>query len=181
MPGRLLSVLDSINEWLGRCTAWFAVLMVLVTCYVVLMRYIFDAGSIAVQEMIMYLNTLVFTIGSAYTLKHDGHVRVDIFYSKASTRVQALTNLVGTLLLLFPVVIFLLVYCWNYVAASWAIREQSGDPGGLAWVYLLKTLILVMGALLLVQGLAEALRQILVLRGQNPALTAEHPEEGVQL
>ena len=181
MPGRLISILDSITEWLGRLTAWFAVLMVLVTCYVVLTRYVFDTGSIAVQEIIMYLNTLIFTVGAAYTLKHDAHVRVDIFFSKARPRTQALINLAGTLLLLFPVVIFILIYCWDYVSASWAIREQSGDPGGLRWVYLLKTLILLMGGLLLLQGFAEALRQIMTLLDPQSAKTHTQPEEGVQL
>jgi TRAP-type mannitol/chloroaromatic compound transport system permease small subunit len=181
MPARLLSMLDNITDWLGRLTAWFAVLMVLVTCYVVLMRYMFDSGSIAVQEVIMYLNTLIFTIGAAYTLRHDGHVRVDIFYSKAARKSQTLINLAGTFLLLFPVVIFILVYCWNYVAAAWAIHEQSGDPGGLPWVYLLKTLIIVMGMLLLVQGATEVLRQILVLR-HSPGVSAEAGEDdGMQL
>jgi TRAP-type mannitol/chloroaromatic compound transport system permease small subunit len=157
------------------------VLMVLVTCYVVLMRYMFDSGSIAVQEVIMYLNTLVFTIGAAYTLRHDGHVRVDIFYSKADRKTQALINLAGTFLLLFPVVIFLLVYCWDYVAAAWAIHEQSGDPGGLAWVYLLKTLILVMGFLLLAQGATEVLRQILILRHSPAVNAAPLEDDGVQV
>ena len=178
----LLRILDRLSETLGRITGWFAVMMVLVTCYIVLMRYVFDAGSIAIQELNIYLNTMLFTLGAAYTLKHDAHVRVDIFYSSADKRVQALINLAGSLLLLIPVVLFIIVYCWDYVAASWAIREQSGDPGGLPWVYLLKSLILVMGFLLLLQGVAEILRSVLQIKNSNPAeVSGADIDEKVQL
>lgn len=170
---RIVGFLDGLAELLGRFASVFAPLMLLVTCYVVVTRYLLNTGSVAVQDLVMYCNALIFTVGAGYTLKHDAHVRVDIFYSQTSPRIKALINLIGTLLLLLPVMVFLLWTCWNYVASAWAIREGSPDTGGLPYVYLLKTLILVMGAVLILQGLAEALRSVLqLLEGRGPATTA---------
>lgn len=163
----LVGACDTLAEWTGRLTALFAPLMVLVTCYIVVTRYVFDSGSIAVQELLIYCNALLFLCGAAYAHKHDSHVRVDVFYSTASPRAKAWINLLGTLLLLVPMAVFILLYSTHYVAASWAIREQSPDTGGLPWVYLLKSLILIMPLLLLVQGLAEFLRSLLFLSTPN--------------
>ena len=164
---RLIHLLDRLAEYLGRVAAVFAPLMVAVTCYVVLMRYVFNSGSVASQELVTYANAVLFTLGAGYTLKHNGHVRVDIFYGHAGPRTQALVNLLGTLFLLLPVGVFILWACWNYVASAWAIREGSPDTGGLPWIYLLKSLMLVLAATLLVQGLAEALRSVLQLGGHE--------------
>jgi TRAP-type mannitol/chloroaromatic compound transport system permease small subunit len=162
-----VAVLDQLAEWLGRMAAVFAPLMVLVTCYVVLTRYAFNTGSVAVQDLVTYSNALLFTLGAGFTLKHNAHVRVDIFYGHASPRAQAWINLLGTLLLLLPVTVFLLWICWTYVMSAWAIRERSPDTGGLPYIYLLKTLILVLGATLVSQGLAEAMRSVLQLAGKT--------------
>jgi TRAP-type mannitol/chloroaromatic compound transport system permease small subunit len=169
---RIVLILDGLAELLGRFASVFAPLMVLVTCYIVVTRYLLNSGSVAVQDLVTYCNALIFTLGAGYTLKHDAHVRVDVFYNTASPRTKALINLLGSLLLLLPVMLFLLWTCWQYVASAWAIREGSPDTGGLPYVYLLKTLILVMGAVLVTQGLAEVLRSLLqLLERRGPAST----------
>jgi len=169
---RIVLILDGLAELLGRFASVFAPLMVLVTCYIVVTRYLLNSGSVAVQDLVAYCNALIFTLGAGYTLKHDAHVRVDVFYNTASPRTKALINLLGSLLLLLPVMLFLLWTCWQYVASAWAIREGSPDTGGLPYVYLLKSLILVMGAVLVTQGLAEVLRSLLqLLEGRGPAAT----------
>jgi len=169
---RIVSFLDGLAELLGRFASVFAPLMLLVTCYVVVTRYVLNTGSVAVQDLVTYCNALIFTLGAGYALKHDAHVRVDIFYSQAKPRTKALVNLVGTLFMLLPVMVFLLLTCWNYVASAWAIREGSPDTGGLPYVYLLKTLILVLGGVLILQGVAEALRSLLqLLEGRGPAVS----------
>jgi TRAP-type mannitol/chloroaromatic compound transport system permease small subunit len=170
---RIVSLLDGLAELLGRFASVFAPLMLLVTCYVVVTRYVLNTGSVAVQDLVTYCNALIFTLGAGYALKHDAHVRVDIFYNSSSPRTKALINLLGSLFMLLPVMVFLLWACWNYVASAWAIREGSPDTGGLPYVYLLKTLILVMGGVLILQGVAEALRSLLqLLDGRGPATTA---------
>ncbi len=156
----LCRLLEAVTERLGRSAAWLGLLLVAVTALVVLLRYAFQTGSIALQESLLYINALLITLGGAYTLKHDGHVRVDIFYSRMTRRNRALVDLGGTLFLLFPVCGFILWTSWDYVALAWRIRERSAETSGLPFVYLLKTTILLLAAFLAWQGLAEALKAI---------------------
>ena len=141
--------------------------MVGITFTVVVLRYLFHSGSIALQESITYLHATLFMLGAAWTLKQDGHVRVDIFYSKQSRRTRAWIDLAGTLLLLFPVCGFILFSSLDYVAASWSVQEGSQEAGGLDAVFLLKTAIPLMAVLLMLQGCAIILNNILVITGNN--------------
>jgi TRAP-type mannitol/chloroaromatic compound transport system permease small subunit len=144
--------------------AWLALVLVLNTGLVVLLRYAFQTGSIPLQESLIYINAVLFTMGAAYTLKRDGHVRVDIFYSRLSVRHQALINLFGTLFFLMPVCGFILWSSWDYVSLSWQIRERSVETSGLPIVYLLKSTILLLAALLWWQGIAEMLKAVRLIR-----------------
>lgn len=164
---RIISFIDSLNEWIGRAVAWLALAMVLAMCAVVFLRYSFAVGSIKLQESVTWMHALVFLIGAAYTLKHDEHVRVDVFYRGFGPRIRAWVNLLGTLLLLWPLCVLILWSSWDYVLASWHTREASGEVGGLPGVYLLKTAIPVTALLLFLQGLAEALRALQALRGNG--------------
>jgi TRAP-type mannitol/chloroaromatic compound transport system permease small subunit len=139
--------------------------MVLVTFAVVVLRYAFNTGWIAMQESITYLHATVFMLGAAYTFKHDGHVRVDIFYQKFGDKGRAWVNLVGTILLLYPLMIFILWVSWDYVAESWKVMEGSREAGGLPGVFLLKSLLLLMPVAMMMQGLATILRSLDVLTG----------------
>lgn len=155
---RLIDLIDRSNEFLGRAVAWLALLMVLLVAVIVVLRYGFQVGSIALQELVMYLNALLFSLGAAYTLKHQGHVRVDVFYARLSDRGRRLVDLTGYALLLFPTMLFILLSSWDYVSLSWRIREGSAESSGLQAIYLLKTNILLLAGLLLLQGLAEFAR-----------------------
>ncbi len=166
---RLAGYIDTLNELIGRGVAWLTLGMVLITCVIVVLRYAFNMGWIAMQESVTYLHALVFMLAAAYTLRHDGHVRVDIFYRKLGPQGQAWVNLLGALLLLLPVCGFIFWASWDYVAESWSLKEGSRDAGGLPLVYLLKSAIPAMAALMLLQGLAQAMRSLLVLLG--------HPED----
>lgn len=170
---RIARLCDGLSEWSGRGVAWLTAGMVAVTFTVVVLRYLFDLGWIALQESITYLHALVFMVGAAYTLKHDGHVRVDILYRRFGPRGQAVVDLAGTLLLLLPVCAFILLSSWEYVAESWARQEGSPEAGGLPGVFLLKTVIPVMAVLLALQGVSLALRSLLLLTG-HPEAAPEH-------
>ena len=159
--------LDNINEITGRFIAWFTLMIVAITFLVVILRYGFDIGSIALQESVSYFHTFVFMLGAAYTLKHDGHVRVDIFYRKMTKTKKAWVDLLGTLFLLFPVCLFILISSWDYVFTSWTQLEQSGEAGGLAYVYILKTALLIMPVLLMLQGAVLAMKNFLTLKENN--------------
>ncbi|MGD2118014.1 MAG: TRAP transporter small permease subunit [Chromatiales bacterium] len=174
---KLIHTLEQINERVGRAVAWLTLFMVLVTFMVVLLRYLFDLGWIAMQESVVYMHGIVFMLGAAYTLKHHGHVRVDIFYQKMSARGRAWVDLLGTLFLLLPVSLFIALMSWEYVADSWAVLEGSREAGGLPGVFLLKSLILLMPLLMLLQGVVLMLQQLLVLRNGEPDLADEDAEE----
>lgn len=164
---KLASTLDALNEWLGRVVSWVSLGMVVTTFIVVLLRYVFDLGWIWLQESVTFMHATLFLLGAAYTMKHQGHVRVDIFYNNFTPRQRDWIDLLGTLLLLLPVCIFILFISWDYVAQSWQLHEGSREAGGLNGVYLLKTLIPLMALLMILQGLAEASRCLLRLTGSG--------------
>jgi len=141
--------------------------MVVVTFGVVLLRYLWDTGWIAMQESITYLHAMVFMLGASYTFQQQGHVRVDIFYQKFNQRGRAWVNLLGTLVLLFPLMGFIFWISWEYVVESWKVHEASREAGGLPGVYLLKTLLLLMPVGMLLQGLAVVLRSWQIIRGSS--------------
>ncbi|TCK16945.1 TRAP-type mannitol/chloroaromatic compound transport system permease small subunit [Thiogranum longum] len=152
--------LDRISTTLGRATAWLGLALVLVTFMVVVLRYLLDSGSIAMQESALYLHATLFMLGAAWTLKIDGHVRVDVLYRHFSARGKAAADLFGTLVFLLPTCTFLLWISLDYVEAAWRVREASPEAGGLPFVYLLKTLIPATGFLLIVQGISQLLRRL---------------------
>ncbi|RLW70734.1 MAG: C4-dicarboxylate ABC transporter permease [gamma proteobacterium symbiont of Stewartia floridana] len=158
---------DQINERLGQAISWLSLLMVLVTVAVVVLRYVFQLGWIWLQESVTFMHAALFLVGAAYTLKHEGHVRVDILYRKFSERGRAWVDLLGTLTLLLPVCLFIFFISWDYVAKSWALFEGSREVGGLEGVFLLKSLILVMAVLLVLQGISLAIRSLSQLLNQG--------------
>lgn len=177
---RLIALLDPINEWIGRAVAVFALVLAGIVFTIVALRYGFHTSNQWLSESVIYTHGVLFMLGMGYTLRHDGHVRVDVLSRHFSPKAAAWRELFGTIFLLFPVSLFLLVMSFNYVTASWAIHEGSMEPGGIPYLYLLKTLLILMPLLLIIQGLTEALRAIEVLRCQHPALP-DHPgaREGV--
>lgn len=149
--------LEQISERTGRAIAWLTLLMVVLTFVIVVLRYLFDTGWIALQESVTYLHAFVFMFGAAYTLKHEGHVRVDIFYRKMTPAHQAMVDFFGCLLLLIPICLFITISSWDYVLTSWSLKEGSPEAGGLPFVFILKTSMLIMPLLILFQGLAQLL------------------------
>lgn len=157
---KIADAIDRLNHNIGRTAAWFSLLMVVTTLVVVVLRYGFQIGSIALQESIMYINALVFTLGAAYTLKENGHVRVDIFYSNFTDRTKALVNIFGVIFLLFLTLAFIAWSSWDYVWVSWRILESSPETSGLPFVYLLKSTIYILLTLMCLQGISELIKSI---------------------
>ena len=164
--------IDRLNERIGRIVSWLTVAMVLVTCVVVVARYFFDAGWIWLQETVTWMHSVVFMLAAAWALSLDEQVRVDVFYRDMPARRRALVDIGGVFLLLSPFCVFLLVSSFGYVSTSWRIGEASREAGGLPGLFLLKSVILAMPVLLILQGLALAARSWLSLRptaGAPPA------------
>jgi TRAP-type mannitol/chloroaromatic compound transport system permease small subunit len=173
LPG-LIAWLDSASERLGKSLSWLVLAMMLIQFLIVVLRYIFSFNSIPMQESVMYMHAVVFMLAAAWTLKHDGHVRVDIFYRAMSPRRKALVDLLGTVFLLLPVMIFVILTSLGYVSKSWRIFEGSPDTGGVQGVFLLKTLIPVFASLMILQGLVETVKNVYVLTGR---LAGTHDDE----
>ena len=161
------SKLDQGIVWLARTVSWCVPVMAVLVLVIVVLRYGFNTGAIAAQETVQYLHAAIFMLGAAVALQADQHVRVDIFYRRFSARQQAWVNGLGH-------VVFTLPFCgligwgsWDYVTDSWSAREASPEPGGLPFVYLLKTLIPAMAVLLALQALAQIVRALTILRQRN--------------
>lgn len=148
----------------GRSVSWLLLAMVLVTFTIVVLRYGFNLGWIWLQETVVYMHSAVFLIAVAWAFQADEHVRVDIFYRNKSPRHKAWVNLLGTLLFVVPFSVYLLSMGWNYVSSSWTVFEGSREAGGLNFVYILKSLMLALPVLLLLQCYDTARRCIAVLR-----------------
>lgn len=169
---------DRLNDAIGRGVAWLTLAMVLITFAVVILRYVFSLGWVAMQESYVWIHGIVFMLGAGYTLLHNGHVRVDIFYRPGSPRFKAWVDLFGSLFLLLPVVLFVAFVSWDYVLVSWSKLEQSREAGGLPGLFLLKTVIWGFCLLVALQGLSLAARSILVLKGQGAMVPPPDGEEG---
>jgi len=140
--------------------------MVVLTSIIVVMRYVFDAGLIWMQESVTWMHAAVFMVGAAYTLLHEEHVRVDIFYRKMSERQRAIVDLVGVVLFLLPLCGFLAFMAYDFAAAAWSIHETSREPGGLPYpmIPLLKSIVIVMPVAVALQGISMLMRSITTIR-----------------
>ena len=163
---RDLNILDRISIVSGQLTSWLTVIMVFVTVVVVVMRYVFDAGAVWLQESVVWMHAVVFMVGAAYTLQQDEHVRVDIFYRGMNDRRRAWVDLFGTLLFLLPLCAFLGYKAWDFVLVSWQLGESSREPGGMPYPFLpiLKSVLLLMPLLLALQGVSMLIRALRTLR-----------------
>src|SRR6516165_5756743 len=160
---RIADAIDRITAAVGRIATWCSLYVVIAEFAVVVFRYALGLGAIRLQESVLYGHAGLFLLAAAWTLQVDGHVRVDVFYSKSGPRGRALIDLLGAVVFLLPFAAALFVLALPYVERSWLILEASPQPSGLPFVYLLKTIILVFAALIGLQGVAQAIRAALIL------------------
>lgn len=160
------NLLDHFSDITGRVMSWLTLAMVLVTVVVVVMRYVFDAGLIWVQESVIWMHAAVFMLGAAYTLLYDEHVRVDIFYRTMSDQRRAWVDLLGVILFLLPLCAFLAYVSYDFAAASWSMQESSREPGGMSYPFIpiLKSIVIIMPIAVALQGLSLLLRSLACIR-----------------
>lgn len=161
-----MNLLDRISSVAGRAASWLTLFMVVITVIIVVMRYVFDVGLIWLQESVIWMHAAVFMIGAAYTLLHEEHVRVDIFYRKMNSRSRALVDLFGVVLFLLPLCGFLAFKSYDFAAASWSIHEISREPGGLPYPMIpaMKSIVIVMPVAVGLQGISLMLHSLAVIR-----------------
>ncbi len=148
-------MITQINEIIGRAVSRLVPVMAVVAFAVVVLRYGFNYGRVDLQESILYLHAAIVTLCMGYTLARDAHVRVDIFYNRMTERTRKIVDLAGDVLFLLPTCAAILYSSWDYTAISWKFMERSPEPAGLPGVFLLKSLIPLMAALLAVQAAAR--------------------------
>ncbi len=175
--GSVARIIDAINEFVGIAVSWLALFMVVVQFVVVVMRYVFGISFLMMQESIVYMHAVMLMVAVGYTLLHNGHVRVDIFYGDATPQRKALVDFVGTWLFLIPICVLIWWVAWPFVVDSWAVLERSQEGSGIPGVFLLKTVILVFAVLLSVQGVSMAVRSLFVMAGIEPK-RGDGEEEG---
>jgi TRAP-type mannitol/chloroaromatic compound transport system permease small subunit len=167
--------IDALNEAVGRGVKWLVLIATLISAGNASLRYGFDLSSNAWLELQWYLFALIFLLGAGYTLKHNGHVRIDVIYGRLSTRVQAWIDLFGSLLFLLPVAGLMAWFSWSMFVEAWSIQEVSADSGGLLRWPIKLALPLGFG-LLFLQGVSESIKRTGMLAGQLP-FAAEQAEE----
>ena len=158
-------IIDKFNDTLGRIVASLTVAMVLVTVVIVVLRYGFSIGFIWMQESVRFMHGFVFLLCAAFTLLHNGHVRVDVFYLKMTARRKAMVDIFGTVFFLIPVCAVILIYSWDYVLNSWREMEGSLEERGLHAVFILKTCIWVFAISMILQGCSLIIKSLNVLVG----------------
>jgi TRAP-type mannitol/chloroaromatic compound transport system permease small subunit len=164
-------VIDGLSEACGHVAALAATALVVLTAGLVL-AFSVGVGSVRVQDLVLWLNAGMVMLGLGYALKHRAHVRIDVLSSRWSARTVARVEILGIVILLLPFCAALVWFSLDYVAMSWRIGERSGSTGGLAGLYLAKTLLPVGAGLLALQGIAEALRALPIALGGEAAATA---------
>lgn len=164
--GRLVRIAERTVEGLGVAGALVTPLLIATVVLNVTLRYGFRMGMIELEELQWHLNAVVLMLGLAYALKHDAHVRVDIWRARMGRRTQALVEILGIVLLLLPFAVGVLWFAWGSFTYSWSIREGSPMPSGLPARYLVRLLVVVGFALLIAQALACLWHAAQVLAGR---------------
>lgn len=152
---RLTDGANLVNKSIAYVVAYLSLGMMLSVTYLVIKRELFNGSSLMLQDGVDYMHAILFMLGVAYTLQVDEHVRVDIFYNKMNEQKKAIVNCIGTLLFLIPLCIFMIYINFPYVSSAWKIKEASASAGGIPFVYLLKSVMLIMPILLLIQAVIQ--------------------------
>tara|TARA_Y100000589_G_C27063121_1_gene592154 strand:+ start:219 stop:710 length:492 start_codon:yes stop_codon:yes gene_type:complete len=156
----MISAIQKLNTKIGKLVSWGLLLMVVLTCIIVILRYVFNIGFIWMQELVRFLYASVFLICAAFTFSADEHVRVDIIYSRLSIKKKKIVNLFGNILLLLPVCVTILLYSFNYVVNSWIQLEGSLEERGLHLVYIMKSFIWIFAIMLIIEGINQIINNI---------------------
>lgn len=166
---KLEHYVNTISEWLGKLSALLFILLLFNVFYDVIMRYLFNDVSIGMQELEWHLYASVFLLGIPYALKSGGHVRVDLIYEGLNARKKAWIDLAGTLIFLLPFTLLVVWYGWGFMMESYQMGEQSGDPGGLPYRWIIKGMIPLSFFFMAVAGIGLLLRSVNTLRGHHTA------------
>ena len=169
---KLEKIINKFSDVIGNIAAVLLLLLLANVFFDVIMRYLFNDVSIAMQEMEWHLYATVFLLGITYTLKEDAHVRVDIIYEGLSLKKQAIIDITGTLFFLLPFCLLVTYYGIGFAQESFALNEGSGDPGGLPYRWIIKSMISLSFIFVIIGSVGFMLRSL------NKAIDTQTTETG---
>ena len=158
-------MLEGITRWVGYLAGTILALLVLLVVYDAMMRYLFQSGSVALQELEWHLFDIIIMLGIAYTLQRAAHVRVDIFYEQYSLKIRSAVNMIGILFFILPFSLLIIYVGFDFVMISFMQMEASSDPGGLSYRFLVKALMPLAFVLLILQSVSELFKEWMLIRG----------------
>ena len=170
MTAQLSYTLDRISKYAGFIAAFSVVMLSLLVAYDAVMRYLFSSGSIALQEVEWHLFDVIFLLGLTYALKHDKHVRVDIFFERYSKENRAIVQILSMLILVIPFSLVFLSDSIDMLMQSYLQNEISSDPGGLTHRYFIKGVLVLSFILLIIQALSEVFKALQRLESKTTLL-----------
>ncbi len=165
---RAEAVITRFSVGVGHLSAVLLLLLVANVFYDVVMRYVLRDVSIGMQELEWHLYASIFLLGVAYALQTDGHVRVDVLYEKLSPRRQAMIDIFGTVVFIWPFCFLVADYGIDFAYEAYLINETSGDPGGLPYRWIIKGMIPLSFVCVLISSLGFLLHAVNQLRGLEP-------------
>lgn len=160
----IINKMESITEFNGKVAMWAALALIALVLYDTLARYLFSSGSIALQELEWHIHDVLFLLGISYALKHNAHVRVDLFYEKYSEKLKAWINIIGVVFLIIPFSVFIFYTGMEFAQDAYSYSEMSPNPGGLGYRFVIKSVISIAFALVILQAVSELLKSIQLLR-----------------
>ena len=163
----LQNLFDRFSDVIGKIAAALMILLLINVFYDVVARYFFKSSSIAFQELEWHIFASMFLLGIAYTLKEEGHVRVDIIYEKLSNKNKAWINSLGCIFFLLPFCGLVIWYGYDFTLESYSLNEVSGDPGGLSHRWLIKAMIPLSALALTFSGLGMLIKNLRCILKQD--------------
>ena len=157
-----MNTIDKVTHVISYFTAFILVLLVLLIVYDATARYIFSVGSTALQELEWHFYDVIILFSISYALKHNSHVRVDIFYDKFSKKMQTLVDIFAILFFILPLSFLIIYIGFDFVHLSFIQNEASSDPGGLSYRWIVKSLMPLAFLFVTLQAFGELAKKLQV-------------------
>ena len=163
----VVRVIDAISEYTGMIVRWACLALVLVLCYEVTARYVFNAPTSWAGDVSSMMGGAIAAMGWAYTHRHGGHVRVDVFYSHLSPRGQAILDIAFSLLFFFPLLLALAYISWDNMWFAWERGEVWVRGIWYPPIGPIRTVVVLGLSLFALQGVAQFIRDLYRLIGDK--------------
>ncbi len=165
---KLLKFIDWLSEKSGAIGKWFALLLVFIGSYEAIARHFFNAPTIWAYDSMCMAGGVIYMLGASYNYLHNSHTRVDLFYMQASPRKQALIDVIGSIILFFPLMIIMFKVSVTWAVKAWKINEVMFNSFWYPPAAPYRTIFAIGLLLLILQGLARFIRDLhFVIRGEK--------------